>query len=78
MLLEVPRDRAGSVAPQLVKKWQRQLEGFDDKVLALYARGLSTREIQAHLEDLYDVEVSPPLISHITDAILDEVRPWQG
>jgi putative transposase len=76
--LEVPRDRDGSFEPQLVKKRQRRLDGFDDKVLALYARGLSTREIQAHLEDLYDVEVSPTLISNITDAVLDEVRTWQG
>jgi transposase-like protein len=76
--LEVPRDRAGSFEPQLVKKRQRRLEGFDDKVLALYARGLSTRDIQAHLEELYGVEISPTLISHITDAVLDEVRTWQA
>jgi putative transposase len=76
--LVVPRDRNGSFAPQLVKKRQRRLEGFDDKVLSLYARGLSTREIQAHLEELYGVEVSPTLISHITDAVLDEVRAWQA
>ena len=76
--LEVPRDRDGSFEPQLVKKRQRRLDGFDDKVLALYARGLSTREIQAHLEDLYEVEVSPTLISNITDAVLDEVRAWQA
>jgi putative transposase len=61
-----------------VHKRQRRLEGFDDKVLALYARGLSTREIQAHLEDLYGVEVSPTLLSNITDAVLDEVRTWQA
>jgi transposase-like protein len=76
--IEVPRDRDGSFEPQLVKKRQRRLEGFDDKVLALYARGLSTREIQAHLEEWYDVEVSPTLISHVTDAVLDEVRTWQA
>ena len=75
--IEVPRDRDGSFEPQLVKKRQRRLDGFDDKVLALYARGLSTREIQDHLEELYDVEVSPTLISNITDAVLDEVRTWQ-
>jgi putative transposase len=74
----VPRDRDGSFEPLLVPKRQRRLEGFDDKVLALYARGLSTREIQAHLEELYDVEVSPTLISNITDAVLDEVRAWQA
>jgi putative transposase len=76
--IEVPRDRDGSFEPQLVKKRQRRLEGFDDKVLALYARGLSTREIQAHLEELYDVEVSPTLISNVTDAVSDEVRAWQA
>src|SRR5215813_4974758 len=76
--IAVPRDRDGSFEPQLVPKRQRRLEGFDDQVLALYARGLSTREIQAHLEDLYDVEVSPTLISNITDAVLDEVRAWQS
>jgi putative transposase len=76
--IAVPRDRDGSFEPQLVPKRQRRLEGFDDQVLALYARGLSTREIQAHLEDLYAVEVSPTLISNITDAVLDEVRAWQA
>jgi putative transposase len=76
--IAVPRDRDGSFEPQLVPKRQRRLEGFDDQVLALYARGLSTREIQAHLEDLYDVEASPTLISNITDAVLDEVRAWQA
>jgi transposase-like protein len=76
--IEVPRDRDGSFEPQLVKKRQRRLEGFDDQVLALYARGLSTREIQDHLEELYGVEVSPTLISNVTDAVLDEVRTWQA
>jgi putative transposase len=76
--LVVPRDRQGSFDPQLVKKRQRRLEGFDDKVLSLYARGLSTREIQGHLEELYGTEVSPTLISNITDAVLDEVRTWQA
>ena len=76
--IEVPRDRDGSFEPQLVKKRQRRLDGFDDKGLALYARGLSTREIQAHLEELYGVEGSPTLISNVTDAVLDEVRAWQS
>jgi len=76
--IEVPRDRDGSFEPQLVKKRQRRLEGFDDKVLALYARGLSTREIQAQLEELYGVELSPALISKVTDAVHDEVRAWQS
>jgi len=76
--IDVPRDRDGSFESQLVKKRQRRLDGFDDKVLALYTRGLSTREMQAHLEELYGVEVSPTLISNITDAVLDEVRTWQA
>jgi transposase-like protein len=76
--IAMPRDRDGSFEPQLVRKRQRRLDGFDDKVLALYARGLSTREMQAHLEELYGVEVSPTLISTITDAVLDEVRTWQA
>ena len=76
--LQVPRDRNGSFAPQLVPKRQRRLEGFDDKVLSLYARGLSTRDIQGHLEELYGTEVSPTLISTITDAVLDEVRTGQA
>jgi transposase-like protein len=76
--IEVPRDRNGSFEPQMVKKRQRKLDGFDDKVLALYARGLTTREIQAQLEELYGVEVSPALISNVTDAVQDEVKAWQG
>src|SRR5438105_13381093 len=76
--LAVPRDRNGSFAPQLVPNRRRLLEGFDAKVLSLYARGLSTREIQGHLEELYGTEVSPTLISTITDAVLDEVRTWQA
>jgi len=76
--IEVPRDRNGEFDPQLVKKGQRRLPGFDDKVIALYARGLTTREIQGHLMDLYDVEVSPTLISNVTDAVLEDVRSWQS
>lgn len=76
--IEVPRDRNGDFDPQLVKKGQRRLPGFDEKVIALYARGLTTREIQGHLLDLYDVEVSPTLISNVTDAVLEDVRAWQS
>jgi len=76
--LAVPRDRNGSFAPQRVPKRQRRLDGCDAKVLSLYARGLSTREIQGHLEELYGTEGSPTLISAITDAVLDEVRTWQA
>lgn len=76
--IAVPRDREAAFEPRLVKKRQRRLDGFDDKVIALYARGLSTREIQAQLEELYGVDVSPTLISSVTDAVLDEVRAWQN
>lgn len=76
--IEVPRDRNGDFEPQLVKKGQRRLAGFDDKVIALYARGLTTREIQGHLLDLYGTEVSPTLISNVTDAVLEDVRTWQS
>jgi putative transposase len=76
--IEVPRDRDSSFEPKLVKKRQRRLEGFDDKVLSLYARGLSTRDIQGQLEELYGVEVSPALISNVTDAVMEDVRAWQS
>ena len=76
--LAVPRDRAGTCEPTVVKKRQRRLEGVDDKVLALYAHGLTTREIQGHLEELYGTEVSPTLIATITDAVLEDVRLWQS
>ncbi len=74
----VPRDRQGSFAPQLLPKHDRRFRGFDDKVIALYARGLSTRDIPAHLEELSGVEVSPALISEVTDAVVDDVRAWQA
>ena len=76
--LAVPRDRNGSFAPQLVPKRQRRLEGFDAQGLSLYARGLSTRASQGHLEELYGTEVSPTLISTSTDAVLEDVHPWQA
>jgi putative transposase len=75
--IRVPRDRAGTFEPQLVSKYQRRLEGFDDKVLALYARGMSVRDIQGHLRELYGTDVAPDLISRVTDAVLDEARAWQ-
>jgi putative transposase len=75
--IEVPRDREGTFEPRLVPKRRRRLAGFDDKVLSLYARGMSTREIQGHLKELYGVAVSPSLISAVTDAVLDDVRAWQ-
>ena len=76
--IEVPRDRAGTFDPKLVRKRQRRLEGFDDKVLSLYARGMSTREIQGHLKELYGTEVSPALISNVTDSVLKDVQAWQA
>ena len=76
--ISVPRDRNGSFDPQLIRKRQVRLPGFDEKVLSLYARGLTTRELQDHLEEIYEVEVSPALISKVTDAVLDEVKAWQS
>ena len=75
--LAVPRDRAGTFSPVLIPKHARRLAGFDDKVLALYARGLSTRDIQKFVEDIYAIEVSPTLISEVTDAVVSEVTAWQ-
>ena len=75
--LEIPRDRNSTFEPQLVKKREKQLGGFDDRILSLYARGLSTRDIQAHFEDVYGVEVSPTFISQVTNAVLDEVKAWR-
>lgn len=76
--IEVPRDRAGTFAPVIVAKGQTHFDGFDEKIISLYARGLTVREIQGHLAELYGTEVSPDLISKVTDAVLDEVRDWQS
>ena len=78
MRINVPRDRNSEFEPQLVKKGQTRFNGFDDKILSLYARGMTTREIQGHLEEIYGVEVSPDLISTVTDSVLDEVKVWQS
>src|ERR671938_1899075 len=75
--LEVPRDRQASFDPQLIAKYQRRFPGFDAKVVSMYARGMSTREIQGHLRQLYGIEVSPDLVSAVTDAVLDEIAAWQ-
>jgi putative transposase len=75
--IDAPRDRKGSFEPQIVRKRQRRFAGFDDKIIALYSRGLSVRDIQAHLQEIYGVEVSPDLISSVTDAVMDDVRAWQ-
>lgn len=76
--LEIPRDRQSTFDPQLIAKYQRRFPGFDDKIISMYARGMSTREIVGHLRELYGVDVSPDLISAVTDAVLDEVTAWQA
>ena len=78
LTVETPRDRNGTFAPQILGKHQTRFEGFDDKILSRYARGMTTREIQGHLQEMYGVEVSPTLISDVTDAVLDEVKTWQN
>jgi transposase-like protein len=75
--IKTPRDRRGSFEPKIVRKRQRRFEGFDEKILALYSRGLSTRDIEAQLADIYGVKVGRDLISRVTDAVLDDVRAWQ-
>ncbi len=75
--IEVPRDRNGTFEPKIVPRHERRFTGFDDKILSLYARGMTTREIQGHLREIYGVEVSPSLISDVTDAVLEEVNTWQ-
>jgi putative transposase len=78
MELEIPRDRRGTFEPQLIAKYQRRFPGFDDKIISMYARGMSVRDIQGHLRELYGIEASPQLISTVTDAVLEEVNRWQG
>jgi len=75
--IEVPRDREGTFEPMLVPKHSREFRGFDEKIVLMYARGMTVRDIQAHLKDLYKVEVSPELISRVTDEVVDELRAWQ-
>jgi putative transposase len=75
--IETPRDRNATFEPQIVRKGQRRFEGFDDKILALYSRGLSTRDIEAHLADIYGVKIGRDLISRVTDAVIEDVREWQ-
>ncbi|HBF30889.1 IS256 family transposase [Rhizobium sp.] len=76
--LSIPRDRQSSFDPQLLAKYQRRFPGFDEKIVSMYARGMSTREIVGHVHDLYGIDVSPDLISAVTDAVLDEVATWQA
>lgn len=76
--LEVPRDRQDEFQPEIIKKGQTRIAGFDEKIISLYARGMTTRDIQAQLKELYDVEVSPTLISSVTESVIEEVRTWQN
>ena len=76
--LDIPRDRQGAFEPQIVSKHQTRWTGFDDKIISLYARGLTVREIQSHLEEIYGAEVSPSLISSVTDAVSEDVKVWQA
>ena len=78
LTIQVPRDRDGSFSPKLIPKNLRRLSGFDDKVLALYARGMTTREIQGHLHDIYGTEISPQLVSEVTDTVMDRAKAWQS
>jgi putative transposase len=76
--LDIPRDRAGTFDPKLIAKYQRRFPDFDDKIISMYARGMTVREIRGHLEELYGIDVSPDLISVVTDAVLEEVSEWQN
>ena len=76
--LEVPRDRQSTFDPQLIAKYQRRFPGFDDKIISMYARGMTTREITGHLRELYGIDASPDLISAVTDAVLEEIAAWQA
>ena len=76
--LAIPRDRQSTFDPQLIAKYQRRFPGFDEKIVSMYARGMSVREIVGHLRELYGVDVSPDLISAVTDAVLDEIAAWQN
>src|ERR671920_1940277 len=76
--LEIPRDRLATFDPQLIARYQRRFPGFDEKIVSMYARGMSVREIQGHLRDLYGIEVSPDLVSAVTDAVLEEISEWQN
>ena len=75
--IDVPRDREGSFEPQLIGKHERRFTGFDDKIIAMYARGMTVREIQGFLAEMYSIDVSPDLISSVTDAVMSEVTAWQ-
>ena len=74
----MPRDRGGSFEPRFIPQHERRFTGFDDKILALYARGMTVREIQGFLAEMYAVEVSPDLLSTVTDAVVAEITAWQS
>ena len=76
--LETPRDRQSSFEPKIIAKHQTRFTGFDEKILSMYARGMSTRDIEAHLQEMYGVDVSPTLVSQVTEAVQDDVRSWQS
>jgi transposase-like protein len=76
--IDTPRDRNGSYEPQIIRKHQRRFDGFDDKIISMYARGMTTRDIQEHLQDIYGVEVSADLISTVTNSVVTEVKEWQS
>jgi putative transposase len=76
--LDIPRDRNGTFEPQLVRRHQRRLKGFDDQIVSMYARGMTVREIQGHVHDMYGVDIAPDLVSRITDGVLEDVRAWQA
>lgn len=76
--IHLPRDRNGEFEPQIIQKHQTRFDGFDDKIVSLYARGMTTRDIQAQLEDLYGVQVSATLISNVTNEVIEEVKAWQS
>ena len=78
LVLSIPRDRHGRFDPALIEKYKRRFPDFDEKIIALYARGMSTRDIQAHVGELYGVTISPDLVSVVTDSVRDEVRGWQS
>jgi putative transposase len=78
LALQVPRDRLATFDPQLIAKYQRRFPGFDERIVSMYARGMSTREIQGHLREIYGIDISPDLVSAVTDAVLDEVTEWQN
>ena len=78
MELETPRDRNGTFEPAIVRKGQTRFDGFDDKIISMYSRGMTTREIEGHLKEIYGVEVSPTLISNVTETVMEEVKTWQN